>query len=136
MGGKFSFDQPVEITSDDADALTVEGGIRSGGVRITDASGALQVPWASMPQNTVGQPELAANSVGSGELRTAMFNQAGSAPFTPPGNGYAFFPTATAGDRYSQLEVDTPSTNRWRWVDISNSDHANVSSTWRYMGRA
>ena len=59
MSGKYSFDQPVDITSSDAAALNVTGGIRSAGVAITNTSGALQVPWASMPRNTVGQPELA-----------------------------------------------------------------------------
>ena len=98
MGGRYSFDQPVEITSGDADALTVDGGIRSHGVAITDASGALQVPWGSIPRNSIGQDTLRANSVGSGVLRTATFNQSGSQSFTPPGNGLAFWPVPTSGE--------------------------------------
>ena len=82
---------------------------------------------------------LPANSIGTGQLHTAVLNQTGTATFTMPGGGYAFWPVPTLGpssgddEATCMLVTAHGGVGLWHWVEQFSGADCATTSTIRYF---
>ena len=126
----------VEIASTDAKALDVAGGAEfgSGNVALIGTDGRLAA-------NSVGASAIAANAVGTSELRTATGSATGSNDQTITMHDYSFFPSIRISDSNSCSTRDqtrlvpttSTSTNTVGRFTVVTSNVCTVDVAWRYM---